>query len=70
MAPFWTSICAAKWPSRVADRLESKGIPFIVASGYNSAVIPDRFLAVPRVEKPFNPGEVIGAIPLLLQRRS
>ncbi len=48
----------------------SKGIPFIVASGYNSAVIPDRFLAVPRVEKPFNPGEVIGAIPLLLQRRS
>lgn len=54
----------------VADRLESKGIPFIVASGYNSAAIPDRFLAVPRVEKPFNPREVIAAIPHLLRRRS
>lgn len=51
----------------IADRLESKGIPFIVASGYNSAAIPDRFLAVPRVEKPFNPREVIAAIPNLLE---
>lgn len=54
----------------VADCLESKGIPFVVASGYNSAAIPDRFLAVPRVEKPFNPGEVIAVIPHLLKRRS
>ena len=54
----------------IADRLESKGIPFIVASGYNSAAIPDRFLAVPRVEKPFNPGEVIAAIPNLLDGRN
>lgn len=54
----------------VADRLESKGIPFLVASGYNSAAIPDRFLAVPRVEKPFNPREVIAIIPQLLRRRS
>ena len=54
----------------LADCLEAKGIPFIVASGYNSAAIPDRFLAVPRIEKPFNPEEVIAAIPSLLQRRS
>lgn len=54
----------------LAESLESKGIPFIVASGYNSAAIPDRFLAVPRVEKPFNQREVIAAIPNLLEPRS
>lgn len=53
----------------LADRLEAKGIPFLVASGYNSVAIPERFLAVPRVEKPFNPGEVIAAIPSLLEGR-
>ena len=53
----------------LADRLEAKGIPFIVASGYNSAAIPERFLAFPRIEKPFNPTEVIAAIPHLLDRR-
>lgn len=54
----------------IADRLESIGVPFIVASGYNSAAMPERFLALPRVEKPFNPREVIAAIPNLLGRRS
>lgn len=54
----------------LADRLEARGIPFIVASGYNSAAIPDRFLAVPRVEKPFNPDEIIAAIPALFPLRS
>ena len=52
----------------VADRLEAIGIPFIVASGYNSAAIPGRFHNQPRVEKPFNPKEVIAAIPALLDR--
>jgi DNA-binding response OmpR family regulator len=51
----------------LADRLEAKGIPFIVASGYNSAAMPDRFLAVPRVEKPFDPSEIIAALPNLLK---
>ncbi len=47
----------------LADRLEQTGIPFIIATGYNSSSLPERFSAVRRVEKPFNPAEVIAAIP-------
>lgn len=42
----------------IADRLEAEGIPFIVASGYNSASLPERFSGVPRVEKPYDPAQV------------
>jgi len=52
----------------VADRLEAAGIPFIIATGYNSASLPERFSAIPRVEKPFDPREVTAAIPALLDR--
>lgn len=50
----------------IADRLEKEGIPFVVASGYDSAALPDRFSGIPRVEKPFDTAEVIAAIPALL----
>jgi DNA-binding response OmpR family regulator len=53
----------------VADRLREAEIPFLIATGYNSASLPDRFTNVPRVEKPFNPAEVAAAIPLILARR-
>ena len=36
----------------VADRLDAAGIPFVFATGYSRAVIPDRFSAVPHLEKP------------------
>ena len=47
----------------IADRLEAQGIPFVVASGYNSASLPDRFSAVPRVEKPYDPAQVVAILP-------
>jgi DNA-binding response OmpR family regulator len=52
----------------IADRLEAGGIPFLITTGYNSASLPERFVNVPRVEKPFDPSEVSAAIPALLAR--
>ncbi len=49
----------------IADRLDQAGIPFLIATGYNSASLPERFNGVRRVEKPFNPEEVTAAIPSL-----
>ncbi|HEX8400233.1 MAG TPA: response regulator [Allosphingosinicella sp.] len=50
----------------IADDLERAGIPFLIATGYNSASLPDRFNAVPRVEKPFEVGQVIASLEALL----
>lgn len=52
----------------VADRLESEGIPFVVASGYTSAAIPARFGQFRRIEKPFRPQEVLEIIPEMLAK--
>jgi DNA-binding response OmpR family regulator len=52
----------------IADRLGEAGIPFIIATGYNGASLPERFSGVPRVEKPFNPSEITAAIPAMLAR--
>jgi DNA-binding response OmpR family regulator len=52
----------------IADRLKEAGIPFLIATGYNSASLPERFSNVPRLEKPFNPSEVVAAIPAILGR--
>ena len=46
----------------VADRLASLGIPFVIATGYGSGALDDRFKAVPRIEKPFDPQAVLGLI--------
>ena len=46
----------------VADRLSEAGIPFIIATGYNSASLPERFSGIPRVEKPVDPELVLAAI--------
>jgi len=43
----------------IADRLAREGIPFLIATGYSSASLPPRFSDLPRVEKPFVPGEVL-----------
>jgi DNA-binding response OmpR family regulator len=50
----------------IADRLEAAGIPFVIASGYNEGALPERFGATPRVEKPFDPAQLIATIPALL----
>lgn len=52
----------------IADRLEAEGIPFIVASGYNSASLPERFSGVPRVEKPYDPAQVAAMLPRFRSR--
>lgn len=41
----------------VADRLQEAGIPFLLATGYDAASLPERFRATPRIEKPFEPAE-------------
>ena len=52
----------------VADRLSEAGIPFIIATGYNSASLPERFNSVPRVEKPVDPALVLAALTPLASR--
>ncbi len=53
----------------VADRLAEAGIPFVIATGYNSASLPDRFSDVPRVEKPVDPKLVLAVVAPLAVRR-
>jgi DNA-binding response OmpR family regulator len=52
----------------IADRLEAEGIPYVCASGYNVASLPERFGNVPRVEKPYDPMELIAMLPGLGRR--
>jgi CheY-like chemotaxis protein len=37
----------------LADELELRGIPFIFATGHNTAIVPERFKSKLRLEKPF-----------------
>ena len=37
-----------------ADALLARGIPFVFATGYSAADLPERFRGLPRVQKPFN----------------
>ncbi len=46
----------------VADRLGEAGIPFVFATGYSRAAIPDRFRDVPHMEKPFQPARLLDAL--------
>ena len=50
----------------IADQLLEAGIPFLIATGYNSAALPARFADVPVVEKPSDTSKIIEAIPSLL----
>jgi len=43
----------------LADRLKARGIPFAIATGYASGAVPERHDDVPRLEKPFEPSQVI-----------
>ena len=46
----------------VADRLAAMGIPFVFATGYGEAIIPQEHRQVPRWEKPFEPEALAQAI--------
>ncbi len=53
----------------VADRLDQEGIPFVVASGYTEAALPERFASSPRLEKPLLASDVIDLLPRLIAGR-
>ena len=38
----------------LADALREQGIPFVFATGYEAADIPEAYAVVPRCEKPYN----------------
>ncbi|PEQ10566.1 response regulator [Novosphingobium sp. PC22D] len=43
----------------VADRLLEETVPFLFATGYDAAVVPDRYASVVRCEKPLNLRRVV-----------
>jgi len=42
----------------VAEVLRQRGIPFVFATGYGPAGLPDEWKGMPTVQKPFSQGEV------------
>jgi len=54
----------------VADALTSRGIPFVLATGYSSDnALPDRFRSVPKLLKPFSTQGFEAALRKLLEAR-
>ncbi len=45
----------------LARHLDSVKLPFLIATGYDQAVVPDDLKSVVRLEKPFRPVELISA---------
>ncbi|MBV9783442.1 MAG: response regulator [Acidisphaera sp.] len=48
------------WP--VADALLARGVPFVLATGYDASVIPARYAGVRRCEKPADLDEIARAL--------
>ena len=42
----------------VADSLEQRGIPFVFATGYGKAGLPEKYRDAPVLQKPFMPAEL------------
>jgi hypothetical protein len=51
----------------VSDRLMRDGIPFVIATGYDSESLPARFAGVPRIEKPYDPPRVLDQLAHLVE---
>jgi DNA-binding response OmpR family regulator len=47
----------------VADALRARGVPFVFATGYDASATPPAYRDVPRWEKPFDPEELVRALP-------
>ena len=54
------------WP--IADELIARDTPFIFLSGYTADALPERYRAMPRVSKPFDPALLQSEIRRLLGR--
>lgn len=52
----------------LADLLSAQHIPYIFATGYAAAAIPDRFASVMRCEKPIRSGALLNALDRLAER--
>lgn len=48
------------WP--VADLLKERGVPFILATGYSTAEVPERFTECPILHKPFREADLAAAL--------
>ena len=46
----------------VAAHLQERGVPFLFATGYDRAVIPEEFRNCPRLEKPFSRKDLVAAV--------
>ncbi|MBV9931795.1 MAG: response regulator [Alphaproteobacteria bacterium] len=51
----------------IADRLSDAGIPFLIASGYSSSHLPERFSQVPHFQKPYDPNQLLALVPHAMQ---
>lgn len=45
----------------LARRLDLARLPFLFATGYDQAIVPDDLKAIVRLEKPYRPAELISA---------
>ncbi len=52
----------------VAERLQSRGVPFALASGYGDWALPDAFRNQPRLTKPFTVHELRARVLALCDR--
>lgn len=52
----------------VADALREQGVPFVFATGYDAAAVPELYKDVPRWEKPFKPEDLARALPGIVQK--
>jgi CheY-like chemotaxis protein len=46
----------------VASRLYERDVPFVFATGYDQAAIPEEFQSAPRLEKPFKGPDLVQAV--------
>jgi CheY-like chemotaxis protein len=51
----------------VADALAAKGIPFLFATGYGTAALPERFSGRPILEKPYGRSQLETALHALMR---
>jgi DNA-binding response OmpR family regulator len=49
----------------VADALRKRGVPFVFATGYDPASIPEPYRSVARWDKPFDPSALVAALAAL-----
>ncbi|WP_137125139.1 response regulator [Roseomonas sp. HF4] len=53
----------------VADALMTRGIPFVVATGYGAAGLPESHRHVPVLPKPYDPADLIAILEKLCRSR-